>query len=139
MAQLQGPTSTWQTLRFNAAQLANPKISGPEADPDDDGLPNVLEYAMASEPFHRSPMTLSVSRDAGKTIATYTRLPVLDDIAFGWEVSEDLQRWDPVVPTAETSVVNQESAFLTDVTAAFGGDGRARAFSRFRVTLTAGG
>jgi len=38
--------SAWQTASFTAAELNNPGISGPNADPDGDKIPNFLEYAL---------------------------------------------------------------------------------------------
>ena len=35
---------------FTAPQLADPAVSGPAADPDADGLANLLDYALALDP-----------------------------------------------------------------------------------------
>ena len=34
----------WAAREFDAGELANANISGPDADPDGDGVPNLLEY-----------------------------------------------------------------------------------------------
>jgi type VI protein secretion system component Hcp len=44
------PLSLWQSTRFSAAERANPAISGPGADPDGDGIPNLAEYGIGAEP-----------------------------------------------------------------------------------------
>lgn len=41
----------WRALHFTPAQLADPAISGDDADPDHDGLPNLLEYALGLDPW----------------------------------------------------------------------------------------
>ena len=41
----------WRALHFTPAQLADPAISGDDADPDRDGLPNLLEYALGLDPW----------------------------------------------------------------------------------------
>ena len=40
----------WRQKRFTAAQLADPALSGPLGDPDRDGIANLLEYGVNSNP-----------------------------------------------------------------------------------------
>lgn len=42
--------TSWQASKFTAAELLNPSISGPGADPDGDGVPNLMEYAVNLQP-----------------------------------------------------------------------------------------
>ncbi len=42
--------SSWQSASFTAAELLNPGISGPDADPDRDLITNFLEYALNLAP-----------------------------------------------------------------------------------------
>lgn len=44
------PFVSWQSGQFSPAEAANPAISGPAADPDGDGVPNLLEYVLGSPP-----------------------------------------------------------------------------------------
>ena len=41
----------WKGARFTHAELADPLISGDSADPDGDGLPNLLEYGLGLDPL----------------------------------------------------------------------------------------
>jgi len=43
---------TWLARHFSSTDLANPDRSGRTADPDGDGLPNLLEYALGGEPLN---------------------------------------------------------------------------------------
>ena len=40
----------WAAANFTPAELSNPAISGDNADPDKDGIPNILEYAFGLAP-----------------------------------------------------------------------------------------
>lgn len=52
----------WRNSVFNSTQLANPLISGPDADPDGDGFSNTKEYIFGTAPLTResSPLSLNV-------------------------------------------------------------------------------
>jgi hypothetical protein len=43
--------ATWRSNYFDAAQLADSSISGPAADPDGDGTPNLAEFAYNLHPL----------------------------------------------------------------------------------------
>ncbi|MBL9139800.1 MAG: carbohydrate binding domain-containing protein [Verrucomicrobiales bacterium] len=58
--EVSGPTSTafedWRRLEFGPEELADPRISGPEAAPAGDGIPNLTKYAFglpAKKPANR--------------------------------------------------------------------------------------
>jgi hypothetical protein len=42
--------SQWIGLHFSPAQAADPAVTGPFADPDGDGMPNIAEYAFGRNP-----------------------------------------------------------------------------------------
>jgi hypothetical protein len=44
------PFDLWRAAKFTPAELLDPSISGNDADPDGDGLKNLLEYALGLEP-----------------------------------------------------------------------------------------
>jgi hypothetical protein len=43
------PFEAWRFSRFDAAQLADPLVSGPGADPDGDGMANLLEFFVGTD------------------------------------------------------------------------------------------
>ena len=48
------PITTWDEWRakaFNTTQLADPAVSGPNADPDKDGMVNLIEFALGGHPL----------------------------------------------------------------------------------------
>lgn len=45
-----GTVARWQATWFDADELDDPAISGLDADPDDDGLVNLIEYAFGTNP-----------------------------------------------------------------------------------------
>ena len=56
--------ASWKTLNFSEAERGDVAISGPEADPDGDGLGNIQEYAFLTAPrrFSPNPVTGSITQ-----------------------------------------------------------------------------
>jgi hypothetical protein len=90
----------WQKLHFSAAQLADPDISAPHADPDGDGFSNASEYAGMSWPFLAGSRPSLTSEPGLATSASGRHLSVQFTcdpravLSFFPEVSPDLLQWD---------------------------------------------
>ena len=102
------PYSTWQSSHFTPAQLAVPAISGDLADPDGDGICNLLEYALNLDPLAANTSGLPVvtaGTQGGITnlTLTYTKVKAATDLTYVVEVSADLVTW------------NSGSGYTTDV------------------------
>ncbi len=88
-----GPSFTsFASANFSPAEQADPLVSGPAADPDQDGVSNVLEYAFAMSPSVPSvanlPRTVTVPVSADTFVGvTYTRLKGATDLVFTPEFS----------------------------------------------------
>lgn len=106
----------WLAARFNSAQLADPAISGPSADPDADGIPNLLEYAFAREPLTAdSPAALPAAAIGldGRLTLTYFQAASRPDLVFTPEWTSDL-----------TGTWQSSATYLTEIsrTATAGGE-----------------
>jgi glycerophosphoryl diester phosphodiesterase len=89
----------WDRQQFQQ-QVQDANISGPTADPDADGIPNLVEYALNSDPLDvNSRGSLSVNLIAGPTLnarylsITAVLLASATDIDVSAEVSNDLVNW----------------------------------------------
>lgn len=93
-ARAASPFETWQAARFSAAELANLAASGPQADPDGDGLANLVEYALALDPKSADAATLpAAGTTAANWIFTYSRPADRADLVYVVEVSTNLATW----------------------------------------------
>lgn len=90
----------WRTTHFSEAQLADPQISGWDADPDKDGAHNLLEFTTGGEP-------LAVDSQASSPVWTRTSggeftfdLPVTTSarplVEFRLQFSTSMSRWLPL-------------------------------------------
>ncbi len=106
--------SAWQGDHFTADELKDPTVSGDNADPDGDGISNLMEYALGLDP--RTPgraglPVLSRTTLTGASYLTlaYTKVKADTDLTYVVEVSSDLLNW------------NSGSAYTTDVSTVDGG------------------
>ncbi len=86
----------WQSVHFTESELVDPAVSGPEAAPAGDGVPNLMKYAMnldAKVPFIGSDLVSSAFEDGALTL-TYLERKDVQDIEYVVESSADLLTWD---------------------------------------------
>ena len=93
------PYSIWQAKYFMGMQLTNPAVSGNAADPDGDGIPNLLEYALNLSPTTPGVTglpTVGTTAIGGSTYLTLTFTKVIanTDISYVPQVSGDLATWN---------------------------------------------
>lgn len=89
---------SWSEGFFSEAQLADPAISGLNADPNGNGIVNLLEYAFGGNPLvDDGSLTLpTFEQGDGSSVFTYTANGLNADLEYILETSSDLVNWTPV-------------------------------------------
>jgi hypothetical protein len=90
---LDRPLNAWRRANFTTAELANPQISGDNADPDGDGISNLMEYAMGLPPKVANANPLNPQIVNGNFTITYSRSKGATDVATTLQSSTDLVNW----------------------------------------------
>lgn len=102
------PYAYWKASHFTAAQLADPAVSGDGADPDGDGLSNLFEYAIKTDPRGPGLGGRYAAGAAADGLAEYltvtaARNPDASDVRFEASVSADLAAWTNDVTVLQNS------------------------------------
>lgn len=139
--------AAWTAQHFTPAEQGNPAVSGPDADPDGDGLSNYLEYALGRDPrvANASGATLvTVERDpatgSSYLTLTYHRLKAPREFTCHLETADLLGAWteDATRVTAESVVTDDGNGLTETVKAralpAIGSATAGHQFLRLRVT-----
>ena len=136
------PYQAWASGYFTAAEMDNSAVSGPNATPANDGISNLLKYALGLNPKVNGVASLptpGTTSTGGKNYLTltYTRLVAATDLTYTVEVSGDLATWTSgASSTAVVSTVNNtdgktQTVVVRDLTAQ---TGTARRFLHLKVT-----
>ena len=103
LAILDAPFDQWRHSRFSPEQLADPEVSGPEADPDKDGTNNLLEFFSGGDPLTAGiPPRLKLCPAPVCTLEV-ERHPLAGQLFLRVEESLDLGGWEPVSAPVEIS------------------------------------
>jgi alpha-L-rhamnosidase len=102
----------WLQTNFTTAELANPDISGDNADPDHDVIVNELEYAFGLNPKISSPGLLQPQLSADHTQFLLTFPAQRSELNYTVQTSADLHNWTPV---ALASTISNAIPWLTAV------------------------
>ncbi|MEO5714701.1 MAG: autotransporter-associated beta strand repeat-containing protein [Luteolibacter sp.] len=89
------PFLVWQEQQFGE-DATDPEIAGENADPDGDGLTNLVEYALATGPLSGNPSGISCAREGGVFSMTYALSKAATDITVLPVWSDDLATWSNV-------------------------------------------
>jgi hypothetical protein len=97
-----GSFGDWVLHEFTEGQIADGMVSGPEGDPDQDRVSNLVEFAMGGDPLvsDSSQAALSVTPGApGSLHFRFRERKALGDVERTFQSSIDLLNWSPINPT----------------------------------------
>jgi len=128
--------ASFQARHFTPQQLLLPTVSGEAADPDGDGLANLVEYSLGLNPNIPDPARQpALGFVNGHLTLTYVRRRDAPDLTYAVEVSSDLITWQSgPTYTEELSVTPlvgvRDQVVVRDLSAL----GIERRFIRLRIT-----
>jgi hypothetical protein len=85
--------SDWRARYFTPEQIASGQAAD-SADPDCDGLVNLAEYALGTNPLSATP-SLTGAKNPDGLVLTFQRPKGLPDVSYAAESSEDTLHWNP--------------------------------------------
>jgi hypothetical protein len=113
---VEDPYEAWALEHFGT-NADNPTISGDLADPDGDGIDNLLEYATASDPNGAAPAgTIPDITNNGNIQLTFHRNVSATELTYVVKYSDSLTNWNDLMTyTAATSwLPNVAGVFATE-------------------------
>lgn len=126
------PSQTWQSANFGT-NANNPLIAGDLADPDNDGIPNLLERATLMNPTASDAVPASVTKSISPLDFIYTKNKSVTDVSFIVEWSDTLGNdWSTSGVSAPTILSDNGVTQQVKVSVIAGENGRR--FVRLRVT-----
>ena len=130
---VENPTQNWRFAKFGA-NANTPSISGDLADPDGDGIPNLVEYALSTDP-NSGVVTpaLTFSFVAGGWRLDFKRNALANDVTLTLEQSSDLLQWSSAMVYASASGWTAVAPGAAAVESAVSGSGVDQAVA---VTIT---
>jgi hypothetical protein len=114
-----GTFGDWALHNFTDVQLANPDIGAPGADPDNDGVPNLVEFAMGGAAWvaDSSAATLQpVASPPGTFRFYYQERKNLGDVLRSFETSTNVLIWSSVSPSSLSNVADLGSLWRREAT-----------------------
>ncbi|HSJ03371.1 MAG TPA: Calx-beta domain-containing protein [Verrucomicrobium sp.] len=132
----------WATTRFNVTEQGDPLMSGDAADPNKNGIPNLMEYALNLDPKSAtSPWDKDVLPEgevtqvgaANRLTLSYRPNAHASNLAYIVEVSDDLKTWQSGADHVEqVSAAGALPIVMADKTP-LDANSTARRFIRLRV------
>jgi hypothetical protein len=83
--------AAWQASVFSG--VTDPLIVGFNADPDRDGIPNGVEYAMGTNPSAAVNVFTDLSKGTGTFVARHSKNLSATGVTLAYQWSTDLQQW----------------------------------------------
>jgi hypothetical protein len=133
-----GSYGDWALHTFTDAQLSDPTLGAATADPDHDGAPNLVEFAMGGSPLvaDATNMALQPLNSPPDSFAfAFRERKNLGDVQRRFESSTDLVSWAEVTPSNLVTLSNMPDVYLR---AAVFPARDAAAFFRLRFSVQSG-
>ena len=129
----------WREKHFTGAELADASVSGDGADPDGDGLINLLEYASGSDPKVANaggqPTGSFVTVEGQRYFAlTFRRLMLGYELNYIVEASNDLATWSPVTEPVGPPRLNDDGTLTVTIRDTAPVNTASQRFLRLRVS-----
>jgi cellulase/cellobiase CelA1 len=125
------PWEVWQSGKFSVDELADLTSTGPHADPDRDGVRNVLEYATAMNPTASDAIPQNLTKTESAIEFVYRKNKAATDIIYQVEWSDTL---DGVWSSDNVTASLLTDAATTQQIKALVPVGAAQRFVRLRIT-----
>ncbi len=118
--------TSWQAFQFGAENLtpaSQATLWGAQADPDGDGLGNLLEYAFQTLPTTANASPIQLSQASGRLVITFPRDPLHTDLTYSVEVSTTLaaNAWTTIARSVAgnpTQAVSPAAPLISEVASA---------------------
>ena len=89
------PIDAWRKNNFTVGELADTNISGDLAYPANDGIANLMKYALGLPPKNSSPFPFNPKVQNGYFTLTYPQAKAAVDVALSFSWSTNLFNWLP--------------------------------------------
>jgi len=111
-----GTFADWQLARFTDAQLTNSLVGTAAADPDGDGVPNLLEFAVGGNPLVADGAATALqplSSAPGSFSFSFRERKNLGDVQRLFESSTNLVDWVGITPSSLVMISNLPDVYLS--------------------------
>lgn len=124
-----GTFATWADDEFDSAEMNDRAVSGPNADPDKDGMSNLLEYALGTDPLFADAADgrVNLALENGQVQIEFKNDSSKTDVTLVVQKSSDLKTWTEM-PSEVLSVKKGLEKRRVTVPA------KSRAFFRFQAS-----
>ena len=120
------PFTVWQNTYFTAGELADPTFSGPDVDPDHDGVSNTNEFLAGFNPTNNGayPHIISIVKQGGGMNVTYLGANGDNTWSPGWASRTNVLEYSTGVPGSGVYSNNFTSTGQTNILSGGNGTGQ---------------